>query len=501
MSSLQYNEIFDARKLQYIINNWDSINFSDSEIKDNNEKWQPLSILNNYLNNSKFYKDNQHVIKVNYKQNHKDIGRFFARGSLSLQSLPREIRHTISKDFYYDIDIVNAHPEILYQYCKRHNLETPNLKEYIENRQDVLNEIMNKGNMTKEEAKKLILSITNGGQIKNNFECLFIYKYRDEINYIHDYICNLKENDEYLKIGTTNAKKKNGYNIKGSTVNVLLTNIENIILTTMINNLTAKKIIKKNVVLVFDGFMILKEDLKSPINDLINDLEKHVKTITGYEIKLIEKEMNEDIKVPDDYIFLTSEPEIKNNELIAMTDNEAANILLKKINDDYNICICEGVKYMKVNNIWINDNDLIEQKLIKICANLNIKKYKHCSSENPTEPTINIDGNQYYLNKFEAYSANYTSAKNIVKLVYNDLKVDNKLNNKIYTSTLRKLCFNNGYYDFEKLEFINNYDDVETNIKIDMDFPERNENVMFSIYEKVLKPILGPDLLQPFYIL
>ena len=31
-----------------------------------------------------------------------------------------------------------------------------------------------------------------------------------------------------------------------------------------------------------------------------------------------------------------------------------------------------------------------------------------------------------------------------------------------------------------------------------MDFPERNENVMFSIYEKVLKPILGPELLQPF---
>jgi hypothetical protein len=153
---------------------------------------------------------------------------------------------------------------------------------------------------------------------------------------------------------------------------------------------------------------------------------------------------------------------------------------------------------MKVNNIWMNDEKLIEQKLINICADLNIKKYKFCSSENPTEPTIFIDGNQYYLNKFEAYSANYISAKNIVKLVYDKLKVDNKLNNKIYTSTLRKLCFNNGYYDFEKQEFINNYDNVETNIKIDMDFPERNEDVMFSIYEKVLKPILGPDLLQPF---
>ena len=49
-----------------------------------------------------------------------------------------------------------------------------------------------------------------------------------------------------------------------------------------------------------------------------------------------------------------------------MTDNEAANILLKKINEDYNICICEGVKFMKVNNIWINDEKLIEQKLINI---------------------------------------------------------------------------------------------------------------------------------------
>ena len=174
--------------------------------------------INNYLNNSKFYKDNQHVIKVNYKQNHKDIGRFFARGSLSLQSLPREIRHTISKDYYHDIDIINAHPEILYQYCKRYNLETPNLREYIDNRQDILNEIMNKGNITKEEAKKLILSITNGGQIKNNLECLFIYKYRDEINYIHDYICNLKENEEYLKIGTTNAKKKTEDNEEQTTL-------------------------------------------------------------------------------------------------------------------------------------------------------------------------------------------------------------------------------------------------------------------------------------------
>ena len=125
--------------------------------------------------------------------------------------------------------------------------------------------------------------------------------------------------------------------------------------------LIAKKIIKKNVVLVFDGFMILKEDVKN-INQLLSDIEKHVKIITGYEIKLVVKETNEEIKVPDEFTYVTSEPEVKKDELIAMTDNEAANILLKKINEDYNICICEGVKFMKVNNIWINDEKLIEQK-------------------------------------------------------------------------------------------------------------------------------------------
>ncbi len=45
---------------------------------------------------------------------------------------------------------------------------------------------------------------------------------------------------------------------------------------------------------------------------------------------------------------------------------------------------------MKVNNIWINDEKLIEQKLINICANLNIKKYRYCSSEIPTDPIIII---------------------------------------------------------------------------------------------------------------
>jgi hypothetical protein len=49
---------------------------------------------------------------------------------------------------------------------------------------------------------------------------------------------------------------------------------------------------------------------------------------------------------------------------------------------------------MKVNNVWANDEKFIGQKLINICADLDIRKYKYCSSENPTEQIINTDVNQ-----------------------------------------------------------------------------------------------------------
>ena len=48
------------------------------------------------------------------------------------------------------------------------------------------------------------------------------------------------------------------------------------------------------------------------------------------------------------------------------------------------------------------------------------------------------------------------------------------------------------------MKFINNFDNIETNIKINMDYPKRNDNDINSIYEKILNPIFGGELLQPF---
>lgn len=496
MSNIQYHEIFDACKLQYIIDNWKNINILNED-NEQDYKNKTETIIKNYLQNSIIYNENQNKIKVNYKQCHKDIGRYFAKGSLSLQSLPRQIRHTIAKEFYYDIDIVNCHPVILYQYCNKNNIDTPELKKYIDGREKIINEIIEKNQITKEEAKILILKITNGadGEHIKKSKCLFIRDYHDEIKNIHEKICKIPENDKYVKIGKKNSDKKNGYNKNGSSVNVLLTDIENNILNCMIDYLKNKNIINQNVVLVFDGLMILKEDVKQPLEDIIKELQEYIKNKIDYDMKIILKEMNEYIIINEEDI---PEREITNNEIIAMTDNEAADILLEKLKDNYKLCICDNVKYIKINNIWTNDEKTIENTLIKICAELNIKQYKYCCVEFPIEPIVTIDGNKYYLNKFVSYSANYINAKNIIKLLYCKIEIDNDLNNKIYNSTLKKLCFNDGYYDFNQMKFINNFDNIETNIKINIDFPKRNDNDINSIYEKILNPIFGGELLQPF---
>ena len=54
-----------------------------------------------------------------YKMTSSGFGRVYATKSLSLGSIRKEVRHTLVKDIYVDIDIENCHPMILRQVCKK----------------------------------------------------------------------------------------------------------------------------------------------------------------------------------------------------------------------------------------------------------------------------------------------------------------------------------------------------------------------------------------------
>jgi hypothetical protein len=70
----------------------------------------------------------------------------------------------------------------------------------------------------------------------------------------------------------------------------------------MIKYLQKKKIISSSLVMVFDGFMILKDDVKDiDVDDLLRKLEKIVYEKLNYKIHLDVKPMNDIINVPEDY--------------------------------------------------------------------------------------------------------------------------------------------------------------------------------------------------------
>jgi hypothetical protein len=98
-----------------------------------------------------------------------EYGRVYSKRSLSLGTIRREIRHFLCKETYWDIDIVNCHPNLLVGICKSMGIHTHFLNEYVTKREKYLEKIMKDFDIDRDKAKKGICALINGGGIKNNF--------------------------------------------------------------------------------------------------------------------------------------------------------------------------------------------------------------------------------------------------------------------------------------------------------------------------------------------
>ena len=140
------NEIVDKEKLLYNLEN----NNFDQEVN---------NLAKNYYDSL----DNFGKKRVVYKQKYNCKNRYYAIGP-GLTYLKNEIRNSIMPKNIKDIDMVNSHPVILLSLCQK-NGETCNvLKNYVENRDLILDSFSNDRNSVKE----LFLTILNGG-FKNSY--------------------------------------------------------------------------------------------------------------------------------------------------------------------------------------------------------------------------------------------------------------------------------------------------------------------------------------------
>jgi len=119
----RHTELFDASKLQIIIDNWNNIPIREAakmSWKVGDKTYDPIKILQDIMVRSKFEKDvGQLAVSYVHSKKADCHGRQFARDGRSLQSVSREIRHTIAKEFYNDIDMSTPTQPSFYNSVRR----------------------------------------------------------------------------------------------------------------------------------------------------------------------------------------------------------------------------------------------------------------------------------------------------------------------------------------------------------------------------------------------
>ena len=140
------NEIVDKEKLKNILD--------DNEFND-----EINNLARNYLESL----DNLGRKRISYKQKHNHKDRYYGIGSC-LTYLKKEIRNSIMPKNIKDIDMINSHPSILLNLCQKNDLVCNILKNYVENRDIILESFGN----NKKSVKEMFLTILNGG-FKNKY--------------------------------------------------------------------------------------------------------------------------------------------------------------------------------------------------------------------------------------------------------------------------------------------------------------------------------------------
>lgn len=470
-SAFKSIELFDRKALQLIISNWDIIPIDPESKKEwevGHKKFNPLNILNKYLFGSredKFKTYSTHSCLYDYSSKSINEGRKYVRGALGLQSFARPIRHTLSHKFYDDIDIKNAHPVLALQYCEKKGYNVSHIKNYVDNRDERLQEIMSANNISREDAKSIVLAVLNGG--KKGFNDLnnkpeWFVKFKEQVEHIQQLIVNDKENERFVK----RARKDRG-NVNGSATNHLLCYLEDTCLSACMKFLESKHIPLTNVVLVFDGFMIPKS-LCNLNNDFLTEMSNYIHSTCGYMVEFAIKPMNEVIDLSS---YSLSE-NINRDIVVVETDDEAADVFLNQYSDI--IKFSNGrIFAFNYNNTWTCDSNTVDTILLDIC--LKSKIYKLV--QNSPKP----------------YSGNISGAKNVIQAVKCRLRDDPDFSKKVFDSSIRKLFFADGYYDFDEKKFINSVkpEDSLTTIRLTYDFPERNNDMIAKLYKNILTTIFS----------
>jgi hypothetical protein len=251
----------------------------------------PLRQLQDYLNAC----SPAGAITVRYARGRgRSEGRQFAQGPLSMQSMPRSVRHTIAAPRYVDVDIVNCQPTIASQLCAAHGVPMPALDRYLADREQLLRELAASASLSRELAKKAVVAVMNGSNAVPRSAPAWFHAFVAETKLVHAALLSAPDLAPTLR--DVRARNPARGNLGGRLLARLFADAEDRVLTCALERLASRGVSTANAVHMFDGFMLPREAFDPPgLEAALVDVNAHVLAATGFAVRFIEKPMDEGV--------------------------------------------------------------------------------------------------------------------------------------------------------------------------------------------------------------
>lgn len=214
---------------------------------------------------------------------------------LSLQGLPKWVRHFVSHKYYRDFDISNCAPNLMEQILTQHHLCPPALIHYNKNRSLLFDRYSRQYNIPRDEVKTVFIGILHTGKADTRFkESVAIKQGLDSA------LRQLAKTSMYAPVYKSVAKE---YNPLGAFCFMVWSREEHQVLMCMREFFIKRGYEAEHMVLCYDGLMLEKNELLDQVPLDMADLSHYIKQQTTYRLDIEEKSL---LPTVDDLTLLES---------------------------------------------------------------------------------------------------------------------------------------------------------------------------------------------------
>ena len=398
---------------------------------------------------------------------HEDGGRLHAVHSEGLQCLSRDCRSALAQKFYWDVDMRNAQPVLLEQLAQKHGWACPALTHYNANRDDYIAEVMEYLGCERWEAKERVCRLMFGGS-GAGLTPFFVSELQPEVGTLMRNVYK-----EYAKTYPSSAKRG-----ERSLMAMVLQTIERKCLLAMDASLAKQG--RSLDVYIHDGGLVLKKEGETRMPDgILRQAEADIAATEGYTVSLAVKELKTTLErgAEEEVAYVPSDVVVDD----AFAATTFAKLMEGKVVLDTAVWVFDDT-----SGVWTTDETVLNRKMaVEFREQLVFRQQK--------------DGKVAVYN-YSGDVAHQDRLRRALPQVLTDQK--GYFKDRI-ESSVNKLLFANGIYDFTTHTFTEGFDPTIVFFGgVPRPFPTTRNEEAIALVRKVFfrdpfqNPVVGDALLH-----